>query len=113
MNGRKKLNLIRLKLREIDKLVQDVRQDLEADNDRVFHNTMRFDISLAYIQPMIDMEMVDKDELADAIRIGILDAIKRVACDDNDIVDCVKNAIYFKEAKTEMLHRETICIDFS
>ena len=102
-----------MKMREIDRLLSDVRDDLEADHDRTFHNTMRFDLNLAHIQPMIDMEMVDKDKLAEAIRLAILGAIERETSEECDVVHCVRNAMCFRPAKTEMLHHEIISIDFS
>ena len=91
------------------------RELFEADfsGDVMLHNTMRFDVQLSYIQPMIDDGDVSKERLAKAIRDAIIEAVDRVAGKGLDGVSIPGGAHIIPVKGSQMFHRETICFDFS
>jgi hypothetical protein len=74
---------------------------------------MRFDVSLAWIQPMLDDGDVDKNELAEAIRESIIKAVDLVIGKGLDGIPIPGGAAVLTEPKSRMLHRETISFDLS
>jgi hypothetical protein len=80
--------------------------------DVVLHNTMRFDVQLAHVQPMIDDGDVDVAQLAERIREAIIGQL------DDDISIGhgwdLRQQVFVRVAKaSRMLHRETITVDLS
>jgi hypothetical protein len=82
----------------------------DSSGDVILHNTMRFDVQLAYIQPMLDYGEVDKQELVIAIRNAIVAAVGDVVGDGLDDVPILGAC---PVSRSKMLHRETILFDFS
>ncbi len=79
----------------------------------VLHNTMRFDVQLAYIQPILD-DYIDKQEIVDAIRNAIVGAVKTVIGTSLECGGPLPHApMVSLVSKSKMLHRETISFDLS
>lgn len=77
----------------------------------MLHNTMRFDVQMSYVQPLIDSGEVDVSEMAAEIRESIKRIIDRFVGAGLD--GCPVEIHVYPVKKTKMLHRETIscCLD--
>ena len=84
-------------------------QLIEEDHtgDVMLHNTMRFDVQLAHIQPMLDDGDVDKRKLIEAIEEAILDAVEAQTGISK------AGALVIDVKRSRMLHRELISVDLS
>lgn len=85
----------------------------EIESRVIPHNTMRFDVHLAHIQPMIDDGDVNVAELSDAVRNAIIATIELVVGRGLDGRPIPGGAMILSEPETKMLHRETISFDLS
>lgn len=96
-------------------VILTARELFEGDfsGDVILHNTMRFDVQLAHIQPMVDDGDVNKDNLVKTIRDAIIEAVDRVAGKGLDGVPVPGGAFVVPVKGSQMFHRETICFDFS
>lgn len=88
------------KLRSLSEVISD-----QSECDVVLHNTMRFDVQLAYFYEIADE--VDAKQLADAIARAIVDVVNEKTGGG------FAGQCHMVEAKSVMLHRETISFDFS
>jgi hypothetical protein len=77
------------------------------------HNTMRFDVQLAYIQAMLDYGELDKQDLTEAISNAIVGAVEEVIGNAFGGVPFKSGAQRRPVKRSKMLHRETICFDVS
>ena len=84
-----------------------------SDGSVILHNTMRFDIRMAYIGFMIQDGDINKDVLVTEIRKAIIAAVDKVAGKGLDGVPIPGGANVSHVAKSKMLHREVIAFDFS
>jgi hypothetical protein len=78
-----------------------------------WHNTMRFDVQLAWIQLMLDDGDVSKSDIAEAIRAAIVKAVDEVLGTGLDGRSIPGGAFILPEPTSKMLHRETIAFDLS
>jgi hypothetical protein len=83
----------------------------DFDGEVKLHNTMRFDVQMGWIQPMLD----DKDPPKDVLVKSIREAIIKAVADACGLGDGYKHCGPFSHPvrNTQMLHRETISYDFS
>lgn len=96
-------------------VVISARELLQKDfsGDVILHNTMRFDIQLSHVQPMLDNCDFDKMVLAEAIRKAIVTAVEDVIGLGLDGRPIHGGALVSPVLKSKMLHRETIHFDLS
>jgi hypothetical protein len=79
----------------------------------ILHNTMRFDVQLSHVQPMLDNCDFDKTELVNAIRKAIVQTVEDVVGSGLDGLSIPGGASVVPVLKSKMLHRETIHFDLS
>ena len=83
----------------------------DFDGEVKLHNTMRFDVQMAWIQPMLDDKDPPKDVLIKAIRNAIVKAVADTCGLGDGHEHC--GPFIHPVRSTQMLHRETISYDFS
>ena len=88
-------------------------RNVDFSGEVMLHNTMRFDVQLAYIQPILDDGDIEKDELIKAIREAITREVDRVVGQGLDGKTIPGGAFVIPVSKSKMLHRETISFDLS
>jgi hypothetical protein len=79
----------------------------------VLHNTLRFDIQLAHVQPMIDDGDVSLEEIVNAIRSAIDRAVDESVGSGLDGIPIPGGMMSFPVKGSQMLHREQITYDLS
>lgn len=77
------------------------------------HNTMRFDVQLAYVYGIFEDGDVTKDQIVEAIRTAIIKAVDDTIGKGLDGIPIPGGAMVFDEPHSMMLHRETISFDLS
>ena len=77
------------------------------------HNTLRFDVHLAYVYTFLDEGMVTKEKIATAIRGAIIQAVDNTLGTGHDGVPIPGGATVRKAVHSVMLHRESISFDLS
>ena len=85
----------------------------DVSGEVLLHNTMRFDIQMAWIQPILDDGDVTKEDLAAAIRNAIIDAVEQTLGVGLDGTPIPGGASVTPVPRSVMLHRETIHFDLS
>ncbi len=85
----------------------------DFSGDVILHNTMRFDVQLSHVQPMLDNCDFDKTELVNAIRKAIVQTVEDVVGSGLDGLSIPGGASVVPVLKSKMLHRETIHFDLS
>lgn len=85
----------------------------EREPDVIPHNTMRFDVHMGHIFEILDDGDVTKEQIAEAIRKAIIQAVDDTAGKGLDGIPIPGGAMVFQETRSVMLHRETISFDFS
>ena len=85
----------------------------DFSGDVILHNTMRFDVQLSHVQPMLDHGDFDKIMLVEAIRKAIVTAVEDVIGIELDGRTINGGAFVSPVLKSKMLHRETIHFDLS
>ena len=85
----------------------------KSNGDVILHNTMRFDVQLAHIGPMLQCGEVQKTDIVNAIRDAIIEAVDDVLGAGLDCIPVPFGGKAEVEVKSQMLHRETIMFDLS
>lgn len=85
----------------------------EAAADVIPHNTMRFDVQLCYVHPMIKSGEVSVEVIAADIRKAISEIIERRVGEGLDGVPIPGGVISGVIQPSDMLHREHIYCDLS
>lgn len=89
------------------------RTDAEADADCSSRSTLRFDIHLAHIGPMLAAGQVKKEDIVRKVREAILQAVDDSVGTGLDGVAIPGGAMIIPTPKTELLHRESVCFNLS
>lgn len=99
-----------VKFVKVSELIESVQRG-DYDGCVMLHNTMRFDVHMGWIQPMLDDKDPPKDVLIKAIRNAIVKAVADTCCLGDGHEHC---GPFIRPVRgTQMLHRETISYDFS
>jgi hypothetical protein len=85
----------------------------DHSGDVILHNTMRFDVQLAYVQPMLDEGYFQQNTLVEAIRSAVIKAVEDVVGSSIDEKGMQFHPVVMEVRKSKMLHRETISFDLS
>jgi len=87
--------------------------DYKSNGEVILHNTMRFDVQLAHVGPMLQCGEVQKADIVNAIRDAIIEAVDDVLGTGLDGTPIPFGGKAEVETKSKMLHRETIMFDLS